>query len=1013
MKETNRKKMRVKTVMATSLIIPALLVAPLATSANMIHPEASVDTQRSLQASTGISPLISIGTGFSDKFKNVSNDDGILSIQTKASALQIGFVTQAKTTLTIDPEIASEFFSTPDYKQYLSGSVDRLSGLGIGNSNISIQKLWDKKTGAVSGYDTAYYDKKTNGIVFKGNLSAVSAKQYQNIDFKIDLERWSKDTGRLVEREPYYNFKVQSGGADLGINWSWGAAESVLIGDSIPEDSWVENRVTPTTITSEDETTFTGTGLQPMTNEHDTNYFVTLEAKGKKYKNIQMDDKGNWSKTFDEPFADGTEVKAVVEGTETETNGNGIINTKVSAPNFYTVGEDATTWADWQIKAPTLSDAYDEETLISGRLPKQNRQNDRSYEVVVTVNGIEKQRQTISAEGGDLMAPLFDETLTKGDIINATIIGHEDGQSDKESTVVETVVQENKDGQESWENWQVVPTIMQDLTSEDTVVSGTIPTQNKFNGRSYDLEILVNDKLVIVEKGYTARGGEFETELPENLTLQPGDRVSTVVVGHEDGSEDKLSEATTVVVADASNHAEWEVASATINEVMDTDTTITGTIPEQDTMFGRTYAINLSLNGTIVQTETVDADSPYNIKLPAAQKLAVDDKVSVTVIGHQDNFDDVKSKETTTIVKDSSNWSGWQVEAPTLDDMTAASTTISGTIPAQNREFDRQYVLEITRNGEKIITKTITKDGSFSYDLPKDVTLAQADEITATVIGTQDGQETKKSDTTKTIVAAVPAAETTSEFKLGYWEKYGLVYEGTVANDDWDLTKPANIKKTVAVTNTQGEVVKTLTATNTDWYQSGVFNGYQFIVDNDTLGDLTAGNYTFTMTVSIDGVDKDSIRLELKKPMMRSGAYHDKYDDLESVVLKENKVSPFVSDNAPAIKIEKYADDAQLKMFNKYWNDSSELVFDGYVTGAQSFENLTKKLVIKDKTSAIVKTIDELKAAPNSWGVPTNIGDNHTFQAIVPADLANEKNYSYSMKVTDATGEDVYNFDLN
>lgn len=206
--------------------------------------------------------------------------------------------------------------------------------------------------------------------------------------------------------------------------------------------------------------------------------------------------------------------------------------------------------------------------------------------------------------------------------------------------------------------------------------------------------------------------------------------------------------------------------------------------------------------------------------------------------------------------------------------------------------------------------------------------------------------------------------------------------------------------------------MKTITAANTDWYKTGQFDGYQFIVNNDVLGDLAADDYSFTMNIKIDGVDQDSVKLELNKPAMRSGAYHDKYNDLESVVLKENKVSPFVSDNSPAIKIEKFGEDTQLRLFNKYWNNNTELVFDGYVTGEESFKDLNKTLEIKDSSNKVVKTIENLHSAPTSWGIPTSVGDDHTFQAIIPKDFGNEKNYAYALKVLDKEGKEVYNFEL-
>lgn len=1111
----NKNKKAVTLAVTSTLFIPALMMVPLVASADIANKEVTKSQLNNITNSAGIAPLASMGTGYSDKFKSLKNTDGILTINTNSSALlAVGVATQTKTTITVDPELASEFFSTPNYKQYLGGSVDRLGNVGIGNSNVKIQKLWDKKTGALSGYDTAYFDEKTSAIVIYSVVSVISANQYQNVNLQIDLDKWSKDTGRLVERKDFFNFKVKSGNADLGINWSWGAAESVLKGEDVPDNTWVENKVKPTTISSEDESTFTGKGYQPMDNEHDTNYFVTLEIDGKKYKNIQLDSEGNWQKTFDKPLGNGTVVKAYVEGTETETNGNGISNTKVSTPTFYTVGEDATAWADWEIKAPTLSDAYDEETIITGNVPEQNHQNGRTYESVVTVNDVEKQRAVITGESGSLVAPLFDEVLQKGDVVKSYIIGHEKGETDKESLITETVVQENKEGQESWENWTLVPTKLDAVLSGDEIIKGKIPIQNKFNGRSYDVQVLVNDKLIATEKGFTARGGDFSVSVPDSIKLKYKDKVTAVVIGHEIDKEEKNSEDTIEIVGDGTNHDKWQVAAATINGVKDTDTFLSGTVPAEDTKFGRKYDVEVAINDKVAVKQAVTPDSDYKIELPKDMKLAAKDNISVSVVGHQADFDDVSSDKVSTVVTDGTNWSDWKVTNPKLDELTTKSTAITGEIAKQDIDFDRNYTINITQNGKEVINEKVESDSKFAFELPekvklaegdeiaitvvghqkdkeskmsetittkvkdasnwsdwkivnpelnsltvkdtkisgkvpqqavdfgrnysmeisqngkeiisevvesgkefsfsvpKNVTLAEGDEITATVVGHQEGKENKKSENITTIVKKAAAAETTSEFKLGYWEKFGLVYEGKVNNDDWDLTNKEKVEKTVSIINSSGEVVKTITAANTDWYKSGQFDGYQFIVNNDVLGDLAADDYSFAMNIKIDGVNQETVKLELNKPLMRSGAYHDKYNDLESVVLKENKVSPFVSDNSPAIKIEKFGEDAQLKLFNKYWNSKTELIFDGYVTGEESFKDLNKTLEIRDSSNKVVKTVENLHSAPNSWGIPTNVGDDHTFQAIIPKDFGNEKTYSYALKVLDKAGKEVYKYEL-
>lgn len=204
-------------------------------------------------------------------------------------------------------------------------------------------------------------------------------------------------------------------------------------------------------------------------------------------------------------------------------------------------------------------------------------------------------------------------------------------------------------------------------------------------------------------------------------------------MGHELDKEDKDSEDTTETVKDATNHENWQVAAATINDVKDTDTFVSGTVPVEDTEFDRNYEIEVAVNDEVISTQAITPDGDYKIDLPKEVKLAVKDNVTVTVVGHQVDFDDVSSDKVSTEVIDGTNWSDWKIANPELDELTTKSTAITGDIAKQDIDFDRNYTVTITQNGTEIINEKVESDSKFNFELPEKVTLEEEDEIAITV----------------------------------------------------------------------------------------------------------------------------------------------------------------------------------------------------------------------------------------------------------------------------------------
>ncbi|PFJ15357.1 hypothetical protein COD67_14215 [Bacillus cereus] len=1112
-KNKNKNKPLSKKVgTGTSLILAGLIASSAVPSSTFAEEKDKMKTNIKLETSNS-SPRASIGTGYINKIVNLSNKDGVLNFKsTSKSSIAMGVGTQTKTTIDVDPEIADEFFSTPGYEKYIGGSVDRLSGIGIGNDNIAMSELWNKPTGILAGSDTAKYDAKTHSIVIYSNKSIASVTTYQNVVLTLDLGRWSKDTGRVVERKNNYGFMLQSSPNDLAVNWSWSGAYSVLLEDV--EDSWIENKVEPTTIKSDDDKVFYGNGKQDRVNEHETDYSVELSLNNKVIMH-PMNDDGDWMIDLsDYSIPDGEVVSARVVGIEKEEHQNGKKSTKYSEKTRYTIGKDSVPWDKWTVKAPSLSDTYDEETLITGTLPQQNVQNGRTYTYVVEVDGNEIFRHDYDGDNDEFAAPIFDDYLKKGQKITSYVIGHEPDQQDKKSDVTETVVKENPDQESGWDKWVVNNATIDNAVENSDSIQTTVPIQSKFNSRSYELQVYVNDELIDMKKEISYLGSEFVSALPSGQQLKVGDKVKAIVIGHEPDEQDKQSEETIVTVKDESNWEAWELADPTLNEVTNQDRKVTGHISAQSVDYNRNYELQVKANGNIVATESVTSDTDYEIALPDDVKLYENDEVSVQIIGHQENREDKVGKEVKSKVKDGSNWSDWTVTSPGLNEVSDNAKELTGHILEQSTEYGRTYELEAFINGESIDKQKVNANEDYSFTLPEGTELKVGDKVAVQLIGHQEGKEDKVSEETvqevkdgsnwsdwtvkeatindifendqkvtghmpeqntehdrnyqlavsvngtevgkfdvlanedyeitlpeniklkekdtvevkvighqkgkddkesKVVSTIVQKKElpTTSQFNIGYWENFGLVYEGQIFNEGWDMSDASRISKDVQLLNESGTVVKTLKAANTDWYEKGVYNGYQLIVDNDTLGDLPEGTYTLRMQVKIDGSVVGETDLELKRQLARMGSMHDNYADMEKVVLKENVVSPVVINNHPGINISKIEKDANVQQFNKYWNKEGQLVFDGYFNMEESLKETTKKLTIVDNENNVVYEKEGLREAPTSWGVPTNVSDDNTFQVIVPNEFSDQKQYKYTVSIISSDGKEILSAPLN
>ncbi|MBO0430924.1 hypothetical protein, partial [Enterococcus sp. DIV0660C] len=447
-----------------------------------------------------------------------------------------------------------------------------------------------------------------------------------------------------------------------------------------------------------------------------------------------------------------------------------------------------------------------------------------------------------------------------------------------------------------------------------------------------------------------------------------------------------------------------------INEVKKTDTKLTGNVNEQDVEAGRTYELKATLNDKEIGTIKVEAGKEFSMDLPEGTTLNEGDKVAVQVVGHQAGKEDKVSEQAKQTVVDGTNWSDWQVNAPTLNEVKTTDTKLTGNVNEQDVEAGRTYELKATLNDKEIGTIKVEAGKEFSMDLPEGTTLNEGDKVAVQVVGHQAGKEDKSSKTVEQVVQSIKHP-TISEFDKGYWRNYGLVFEGKIDNEDWDLSDASHIQKQGLIYDESGKVVKEMPAANHNWYDPARYNGYQVIVDNDVLGELVAGNYTIGMRVTIDGQVMDELPLQIKPQMTRMGPIHNDFNDLEQVTLKQNTIKPGVINNTPGFNVSTSSETEEVHLFNKYWNDEDQLVFDGYFMNV-AHQGTTKKLQITDKKGQEVYQKAELEAAPDSWGVPTGVADDDTFQAIIPIEFRDQSQYDYTISLITEDGTEVFTHPL-
>ncbi|MBE9389881.1 hypothetical protein [Vagococcus salmoninarum] len=147
-------------IAATETVLAAE-ITPLITE--QLLPKADLATLASSEQLPEANPLASVGTGWTNKFKKTTQEtDGKIRLTTQSNSLfAVGMDVKFQTGFKFDEEIASEFFSTPGWEKYVTGTIERFDTMLPINKTVKIEKLFAPTKG-----ERMFYDKDSKSLMY-------------------------------------------------------------------------------------------------------------------------------------------------------------------------------------------------------------------------------------------------------------------------------------------------------------------------------------------------------------------------------------------------------------------------------------------------------------------------------------------------------------------------------------------------------------------------------------------------------------------------------------------------------------------------------------------------------------------------------------------------------------------------------------------------------------------------------------------------------------------------------
>ena len=295
-------------------------------------------------------------------------------------------------------------------------------------------------------------------------------------------------------------------------------------------------------------------------------------------------------------------------------------------------------------------------------------------------------------------------------------------------------------------NYKTSPLVGQpkasDITTEDTVVSGSVPLKD---GAATQTAKIINSDGDTIGTGTVNADGSFSVNIPKSP-----EGTYTIAIDSPDYENDETN---TFKIVDTS-----KVPAPTINPVSDkdNDVIVNGT-------GGSTVTVRDKDGNTVGTVEIPDGQSSGTIHLDNPLKAGTELTSTASKNGKESDPSDTVTVDDKTAPNQ-----------PTIDEVTTNNTSISGKAEAGSTVHVK------LPNGDTV-SATTNDEGEYSVDLPQDLELNGDDTITVT--SEDDAGNISESNSTKVINKRAPEAPTIKP----------------VSSEDHSLTGTAKANTTVTV----------------------------------------------------------------------------------------------------------------------------------------------------------------------------------------------------------------------
>lgn len=388
-------------------------------------------------------------------------------------------------------------------------------------------------------------------------------------------------------------------------------------------------------------------------------------------------------------------------------------------------------------------------------------------------------------------------------------------------------------------------------------------------GHAGNVQFLENSKTHIERISNSNTHATMELK-DSHLSVLPKAELSII---HAEETKASIIESTKSSVIDFNNVSNVDLKGSSEAKVFDS----------VDTILGLNTNHLKSWYGTAGETPDYQNDKELSakIKLTSSNPELIESN-------QQDILDNWNIKQMNHLVLSNNNET---IEQPILNVITDKDTRVTGTgIPGNT--------IQIETNGEKLGETIVNESGKWSLDLSKELTagtIVTATQTDGNLISLPVQQEVQHMN-----------AETVNYFSVGYWQDYGMILEGQMDNNDWELNSSDSVERYMNLVSEEGAVALKKDAVNTNWFGNPKrYNGYQTILEYKDLTALPNGKYK--VQIGTKGKDFEDVQdlqsTKYYEGKLRTTPYRGKFEDIDEQISSGKTITTSVEGNNCYINI--------------------------------------------------------------------------------------------------------------